>query len=585
MENFIVSARKYRPATFDMVIGQDSITNTLKSAIKNNHLSQAYLFCGPRGVGKTTCARIFAKTINCSNLKENAEACDKCESCQSFNTLRSFNIHELDAASNNKVDDIRSLTDQVRIPPQIGKYSIYIIDEVHMLSSSAFNAFLKTLEEPPSHAIFILATTEKHKIIPTILSRCQIFDFNRIRIEDIVTRLNYVAKNESVITDEEALHIIAQKADGALRDALSIFDQIVCFSGRTIAKKDVIDNLNVLDYEYYFSIVDATLRGDVSQVLITFNEILEKGFDGHNLVSGLNSHLRDLLVSKDEVTLRLLEATPSVKQRYLQQAQRSPVDFLFQALEIGSACDLTYKSSKNQRLHVELSLIKLCRITINAAAETEKKKPDVSKLKVTSGEIPLPPKSEILRQETGTIEKKNIHPGQTSGKAGLAKENESKSFSIKNIISEKPEPYEKRDSDSESDKHITSNKFTESAGETFNEEKFIAVWKDFTEEVQSDSPRVSSMFKSIVPVVQSDNSIVLHLSNADQKDMFAQNYKQKLISFINEKFGVQSIDVEVIVDSTQTDGIIYSDEQKYNHLTSKYPVLKDIRKAFNLDFE
>src|SRR5512137_2153173 len=296
MENLIVSARKYRPATFDMVVGQDSITNTLKSAIKNNHLAQAYLFCGPRGVGKTTCARILAKTINCFNLGENGEACDKCESCISFNTLRSFNIHELDAASNNKVDDIRSLTDQVPIPPQIGKYSIYIIDEVHMLSSSAFNAFLKTLEEPPSHAIFILATTEKHKIIPTILSRCQIFDFNRIRIEDIVSRLIYVAKNESVAFEEEALHIIAQKADGALRDALSIFDQIVSFSGRNITYKDVIENLNVLDYEYYFRSVEAALEGNVSKMLMIFNEVLDKGFDGHNFVAGLNSHLRDLLV-------------------------------------------------------------------------------------------------------------------------------------------------------------------------------------------------------------------------------------------------------------------------------------------------
>src|SRR4030066_2562438 len=270
MENFIVSARKYRPATFDMVVGQETITNTLKSAIRNNHLAHAYLFCGPRGWGKTTCARIFAKTINCSDLKDNGEACDICESCLSFNTLRSFNIHELDAASNNKVDDIRSLTDQVRIPPQIGKYSIYIIDEVHMLSSSAFNAFLKTPEDPPSHAIFILATTEKHKIIPTILSRCQIFDFNRIRIEDIVGRLQYVAKNESVTAEEEALHIIAQKADGAMRDALSIFDQVVSLCGKKVTYRDVIENLNVLDYEYYFKTVDGALRGDISVVLMTF---------------------------------------------------------------------------------------------------------------------------------------------------------------------------------------------------------------------------------------------------------------------------------------------------------------------------
>jgi len=582
MENFIVSARKYRPATFDMVVGQDSITHTLKSAIKSNHLAQTYLFCGPRGVGKTTCARIFAKTINCSNLKENAEACDKCESCLSFNSLRSFNIHELDAASNNKVDDIRSLTDQVRIPPQVGKYSIYIIDEVHMLSSSAFNAFLKTLEEPPSHAIFILATTEKHKIIPTILSRCQIFDFNRIRIEDIVARLNYVAKNESVKTEEEAMHIIAQKADGALRDALSIFDQIVSLSGKVITYKDVIENLNVLDYEYYFSTIEAALKGNVSQVLMTFNEILEKGFDGHNFVSGLNSHLRDLLVSKDEVTLRLLEATPSVKQRYHQQAQISPVDFLFRALETGSACDLTYKSSKNQRLHVELSLIRLCRIMnetgTGTGIESEKKKSDKGKLS-ESVEIQVPSRSELLRSETDNSEKKNNRPEQIAGKTAAAKENVSKSFSIKDIISEEAETYEKREPE------ISQDKSAESPADSFSPEKFNSLWNDFTEEVKSDSPRVASMFKSIKPEIHSDNSIVLHLSNSDQKDVFVQNYKQRLVNLLSEKLNVREIDIETIVDISETDGIIYSDEQKYNHLTSKYPGLKEIRKAFNLDFE
>ena len=378
MENFIVSARKYRPATFDMVVGQDTITNTLKSAIKNKHLSQAYLFCGPRGVGKTTCARILAKTINCFNLKENGEACDVCESCQSFNTLRSFNIHELDAASNNKVEDIRSLNDQVRIPPQIGKYSIYIIDEVHMLSASAFNAFLKTLEEPPAHAIFILATTEKHKIIPTILSRCQIFDFNRIRVEDIVNRLMFVAKNESVTAEEEALHIIAQKADGALRDALSIFDQIVSLSGKNITFRDVIENLNVLDYEYYFKTIDGAVRGDISTVLMTFNEILSKGFDGYNFLSGLNSHMRDLLVSKDESTLRLIEATPSVRQRYLQQTAECPTGFIYKALDAGSICDINYRNSKNPRLHIELFLIRLCRIMTENGIEPEKKSSQVN---------------------------------------------------------------------------------------------------------------------------------------------------------------------------------------------------------------
>jgi DNA polymerase-3 subunit gamma/tau len=583
MENFIVSARKYRPATFDMVVGQDSITHTLKSAIKNNHLTQAYLFCGPRGVGKTTCARIFAKTINCSDLQENGEACDKCESCLSFNTLRSFNIHELDAASNNKVDDIRSLTDQVRIPPQIGKYSIYIIDEVHMLSASAFNAFLKTLEEPPSHAIFILATTEKHKIIPTILSRCQIFDFNRIRVEDIVARLSYVAKFESVKYEEEALHIIAQKADGALRDALSIFDQIVSFSGRTISYKDVIDNLNVLDYEYYFNTVDAALKGDVSRVLIAFNEILEKGFDGHNFVSGLSSHLRDLLVSKDEVTLRLLEATPSVKQRYHRQAEGSPVEFLYRALEVMSTCDLNYKSSKNQRLHVELSLIRLCRITADAVAESEKKKSDSDNLNESSAEIKLPPKSEFLRQHTATGEtgstrqEKEVSKPESAGFAGQ------KSISIKDIISEEPAPYEKREPDPDADS--SPDNPVKLKSDTIDPEKFTSVWKKFTEQVKSDGTRVASMFKSIIPELHPDNSIVIHLSNAAQQDMFSQNYKHKLVNFLKEEFKIKDIDIQMIVDTTQTDGIIYSDEQKYNHLTSKNPALKDIRKAFNLDFE
>ncbi|MCU0407729.1 MAG: DNA polymerase III subunit gamma/tau, partial [Bacteroidales bacterium] len=390
MDNFIVSARKYRPASFDMVVGQDTITATLKSAIKNRHLAQAYLFCGPRGVGKTTCARIFAKTINCTDLSPDAEACDKCESCVSFNTLRSFNIHELDAASNNKVEDIRSLNDQVRIPPQIGKYSIYIIDEVHMLSSSAFNAFLKTLEEPPAHAIFILATTEKHKIIPTILSRCQIFDFNRIRTDDIVKRLAYVAVKEGIAYEEEALHIISQKADGALRDALSIFDQIVSLCGRNITYRDVILNLNVLDYEYYFRAIDGALAGKLPQVLNIFDEILGKGFDGYNFIAGINSHLRDILVCRDQATVKLIEAAPSVRQRYAEQAARCPEDFLLKALDAGSSCELNYKSAKNQRLHVELALIKMSRINgtaAEAAEAVEKKKPEP-----LEEEKPEPPK-------------------------------------------------------------------------------------------------------------------------------------------------------------------------------------------------
>ncbi len=363
MDNFIVSARKYRPATFNSVVGQSSLTTTLKNAIKNNHLAHAYLFCGPRGVGKTTCARIFAKTINCQNLSADFEACNCCESCVSFNEQRSYNIHELDAASNNGVDDIRSLIDQVRIPPQMGKYSVYIIDEVHMLSQGAFNAFLKTLEEPPAHAIFILATTEKHKIIPTILSRTQIYDFNRITISDTVEHLKYVAGQEGVKVDENALNIIAQKSDGGMRDALSIFDQIVSFSGNEITYQDVITNLNVLDYEYYFQLVDAFLTNDISKSLLLFNEVLDKGFDAHHFITGLSSHIHDILVCKDPQTIVLLEVGADIRERYKKQAENCPVDFLFQALKISNDCDLNYRISKNKRLLVELALIRLSQLT------------------------------------------------------------------------------------------------------------------------------------------------------------------------------------------------------------------------------
>ncbi len=364
MENFIVSARKYRPESFDTVVAQSSITTTLKNAIKNNQLAHAYLFCGPRGVGKTTCARIFAKTINCSNLSAEVEACNECESCEAFNTQRSFNIHELDAASNNSVEDIRHLIDQVRIPPQVGKYSVYIIDEVHMLSSQAFNAFLKTLEEPPRHAIFILATTEKHKIIPTILSRCQIFDFNRINISDIAGHLEYVAKNEGVTAEKEALNIIAQKADGAMRDGLSIFDQIVSFSGKEITYQDVISNLNVLDYDYYFRLVEHFLKNEVPEVLMILNDILNNGFDGHHFIHGLSDHLRNLLVCKDQSTIQLLEVGGEIKERYKVQSAACENDFLVKALEISNECDMQYKTSQNKRLLIELALIRIAQLTL-----------------------------------------------------------------------------------------------------------------------------------------------------------------------------------------------------------------------------
>ena len=363
MENYIVSARKYRPSTFESVVGQRALTTTLKNAIATQKLAHAYLFCGPRGVGKTTCARIFAKTINCMTPTADGEACNQCESCVAFNEQRSYNIHELDAASNNSVDDIRQLVEQVRIPPQIGKYKVYIIDEVHMLSASAFNAFLKTLEEPPRHAIFILATTEKHKILPTILSRCQIYDFNRISVEDTVNHLSYVASKEGITAEPEALNVIAMKADGGMRDALSIFDQVVSFTGGNITYKSVIDNLNVLDYEYYFRLTDCFLENKVSDALLLFNDILNKGFDGSHFITGLSSHFRDLLVGKDPVTLPLLEVGASIRQRYQEQVQKCPLPFLYRAMKLCNECDLNYRISKNKRLLVELTLIQVAQLT------------------------------------------------------------------------------------------------------------------------------------------------------------------------------------------------------------------------------
>ena len=363
MENYIVSARKYRPSTFESVVGQRALTTTLKNAIATQKLAHAYLFCGPRGVGKTTCARIFAKTINCMTPTADGEACNQCESCVAFNEQRSYNIHELDAASNNSVDDIRQLVEQVRIPPQIGKYKVYIIDEVHMLSASAFNAFLKTLEEPPRHAIFILATTEKHKILPTILSRCQIYDFNRISVEDTVNHLSYVASKEGITAEPEALNVIAMKADGGMRDALSIFDQVVSFTGGNITYKSVIVNLNVLDYEYYFRLTDCFLENKVSDALLLFNDILNKGFDGSHFITGLSSHFRDLLVGKDPVTLPLLEVGASIRQRYQEQAQKCPLPFLYRAMKLCNECDLNYRISKNKRLLVELTLIQVAQLT------------------------------------------------------------------------------------------------------------------------------------------------------------------------------------------------------------------------------
>jgi DNA polymerase-3 subunit gamma/tau len=394
MSTFVVSARKYRPSRFVDVVGQEHVTQTLKNALINDHLAHAFLFCGPRGVGKTTCARILAKVLNCQNLSEDAEPCNTCSSCQAFNDNASFNIMELDAASNNSVEHIRALIEQVRFQPQQGKYKVFIIDEVHMLSQQAFNAFLKTLEEPPSYAIFILATTEKHKIIPTILSRCQIFDFKRIQVPRMVKHLNAICKQEGIEVEKDALHIIAQKADGALRDALSIFDRVVSFSGKKITYQDVIDNLNVLDYDYYFKIVDAFMMEDVSKVMLIFDDILRKGFDPDIFISGLAEHVRNLLVCKDAATLQLLEVSDNLKSRYQTQANLAPASFLLTLLNLLNDCDIHYRMARNKRLHVEMALIKMTYINraVKIAqgeelpeAASEKKKSEALNAKAGSG--------------------------------------------------------------------------------------------------------------------------------------------------------------------------------------------------------
>ncbi len=572
MDNFIVSARKYRPATFDMVVGQDTITTTLKNAIRNNFLAQAYLFCGPRGVGKTTCARIFARTINCSNPGPDGEACDSCESCTSFNSQASFNIHELDAASNNSVDDIRNLTDQVRIPPQIGKFSVYIIDEVHMLSAQAFNAFLKTLEEPPAHAIFILATTEKHKIIPTILSRCQIFDFNRINVDDIVQRLSYVAGKEGVNAEHEALHVIANKADGAMRDALSIFDQIVSFSGKNITYADVIANLNVLDYEYYFRITSAAMGGDVTSVLLTFNEILNKGFDGYNFMAGLNNHLRDLLVSRDEATVKLLETSPSIRQRYSEQAVRAPLPFIYEALDIGSQCMLTFRSSKNQRLHVELALLRMCNLSQEKAAVDLKKKADEQpdagepEIKVSS---PVPSAAPAQSSRPGTA--------ATPPRSGPGVEDNRK-ISIKNLISGT------RQAESTVSEPAPDIQAPDAA-HNFTPEELKEAWLAFAGEVKDESPRISVTLSAVSPELLPDRTIILKLDNSILKEAFDHNFRARLESHLRTTLKNGSVKLQTTVEATERGEILYSPEQKFNHLASKNPSLKELKKTFNLDFE
>ena len=589
MDNFIVSARKYRPETFSSVVGQSAITNTLKNAIQHNHLGHAYLFCGPRGVGKTTCARIFAKTINCNSISDDAEPCNTCESCTSFNESRAFNIHELDAASNNSVDDIRNLTEQVRIPPQVGKYSIYIIDEVHMLSAQAFNAFLKTLEEPPAHAVFILATTEKHKIIPTILSRCQIFDFNRIKVDDIVAYLEFISKEESIEYEVDAYNIIALKADGAMRDALSIFDQIVSFSGKSIKYEDVIRNLNILDYDYYFRITEACLGAEVGETLMIFNEILENGFDEHNFLAGISSHMRDLLVCQDPVTLQLLEVGAGIREKYQKQSQVSSQEWLYKALDILGVADVSYKTSRNQRLHVELALIKLCHIS------------GVSKKKaLTSDELPAEgtthdkiqgdPAAGLKKPaEPDPPAQKNIDPPPTGQQepriypdslpAHPRKKLTGTVPSIKDALNGVGRTVKEEEIDA-------SRTIRQVLSRAFTQDDLFEKWNEYADQIKEDKPRMSSSLKHHLPSLGDALQIEVIFSNSSQIEEFNRDIKHDLVSYLEDTLqNTQFKIIPVVQEVEGNDNLLYTSEEKYDHMIKKNPNLGKLKERFNLDFE
>ncbi len=598
MENFIVSARKYRPITFDSVVGQASITSTLKSAISTRHLAHAYLFCGPRGVGKTTCARIFAKTINCINLDSSAEACNTCESCKSFNESRSYNIHELDAASNNSVDDIRNLIDQVRIPPQIGKYSIYIIDEVHMLSQQAFNAFLKTLEEPPAHAIFILATTEKHKIIPTILSRCQIFDFNRIQVEDIVNYLEQISQKESIEYETDAFNIIAQKADGAMRDALSIYDQIVSFSDNKITYQKVIENLNILDYDYYFRLTDAFLQNDIPNVLLLFDEILSEGFDGHNFINSLSKHFRDLLVCKDEVTVQLLEAGKNIKEKYREQTSRCPVDFLYKAIDLCNTCDIGYKSSKNQRLHVELTLIRLGNLTDEKKNDEPQVKSEIKLSTDNPVSSPVISKAEKI-QVPEQIQTTVTHTNDKSDnpvKDSVSEVKEEVKPIKKTYISKTPSIREAlgnfgstQKSEEVSDDVSSEDVVEEDAVQNtpFTIEDLLNTWNKYVESIKDEMPRMYSTLKNQQPGITGTGLLELEMKNNAQAEDFRTKVKPALMNFLRKELQNDLIELEEKITEDNGNGTkkLYTAEEKYRHMSQKNPTLEQLKQDFNLDFE
>ena len=567
MEQFIVSARKYRPKHFKDVVGQQAITNTLENAIKNNHLAQALLFTGPRGVGKTSCARILAKRINQQDA-ENAEEEDF-----------AFNIFELDAASNNSVDDIRSLTDQVRIPPQTGKYKVYIIDEVHMLSQAAFNAFLKTLEEPPAHAIFILATTEKHKIIPTILSRCQIFDFKRIGVLDAKNYLKTISEKENITAEDDALHIIAQKADGAMRDALSIFDRVVSFSGKNLTREAVTENLNVLDYDTYFGMTDLLLANKIPEVLNAFNVVLGKGFEGHHFINGLASHFRDLLVAKDKVTLELLEVGDNAKKKYLMQATAASIPFLMQAIQKANDCDLNYRASKNQRLLVELSLMQIASITFDG----EKKKSANYIIPATFFQSLSPTKkkiTKILVSKTETV-KTPVTAVVEKPKPALERP------VLKNLgrLAKEPSKYSLKGFNKQKDtkKTTVQENFDNHPKDAFTEKKLQDLWKSYVELLNKKGERsIASIIGTDIPTLGADFQISFTVPNKLMQDQFKKG-RPKLMNFLREKLNNYGIAIVVLLNEAVEKKFAYTPDEKYKKLKEKNPLLEKLRQAFELD--
>ncbi|MGP1477678.1 MAG: DNA polymerase III subunit gamma/tau [Phocaeicola sp.] len=587
MENYIVSARKYRPSTFESVIGQQALTTTLKNAIASGKLAHAYLFCGPRGVGKTTCARIFAKTINCQHPTSDGEACNQCESCQAFNEQRSYNIFELDAASNNSVEGIRSLIEEVRIPPQIGKYKVYIIDEVHMLSTAAFNAFLKTLEEPPRHAVFILATTEKQKLLPTILSRCQIYDFNRISVQDIVNHLQRVADKEGVKVEPEALMVIAQKADGGMRDALSIFDQVVSFTRGNITYQAVIDNLNVLDYEYYFKLTDMFLSGQITDALLLFNSILQKGFDGNHFITGLASHFRDLLVSKDESTLPLLEVSDSVRWRYSDQAGRCPTQFLFRGMKICNDCDLNYRISKNKRLLVELTLIECAQLGFDTDSvsggqglTTQIKpifQPTAQAKSSTSKQAPKAVASHSASQPV----KPSVHhsPFPEKDKSEL----QAPVVDISSMqVSIRPEHHQKIEQKSSTHESALPVQSEEEQNESFTLSDLDLAWRSFAAQLPREQKANSRKMMGIHPTLSDPINFEVSVDN----DMAAESLQElagQIETFMHAKLHNSHVKMHIRVAEVKEQHRVFTGPEKLRMMMEKNPYLKELKDTLGLE--